>query len=104
MAQGTRTENTAVNRLIEMAHERPLDADDALFSPPSKKTLPPPFPRTRAPHSTQTQLAPAPPAIAKPVVARPAPTEHDAVTRPFDPVDVDIEVDDDADPDHTPLP
>ncbi len=73
----TKTENTAVNRLIEQAHTRTLDADDALFSsPPSRKTLPRPFPgridvsadppaplpRNRIPASTQTHLAAAPPA------------------------------------------
>lgn len=76
----TKTENTAVNRLIEQAHSRPLDADDALFSsPPPRKSLPRPFPnritpidepaplpRHRIPSSTQTQLAAAPPAAARP--------------------------------------
>ncbi|KAB2892632.1 MAG: hypothetical protein F9K40_18075, partial [Kofleriaceae bacterium] len=96
----TKTENTAVNRLIEQAHTRSLDADDALFSspPPSrsrdqlggvsetgaKKSLPRPFPnriapieppapmpRHRVPSSTQTQLHAAPPAQ----VQRPAELE-----------------------------
>jgi hypothetical protein len=76
----TKTENTAVNRLIEQAHSAPVDADDALFSsPPSRKhSLPRPFPnrigpvdppapmpRNRIPNSTQTELKAAPPAAKK---------------------------------------
>ncbi len=96
----TKTENTAVNRLIEQAHERPLDADDALFSspPPRRHTLPRPFPnriagieppapmpRHRIPSSTQTQLAAAPPP------ARPAELEDSGL------LELDDEVDDDDD-------
>ncbi|HUQ02660.1 MAG TPA: hypothetical protein VM261_09210 [Kofleriaceae bacterium] len=95
----TKTENTAVNRLIEQAHSRPLDADDALFSspPPRKSSLPRPFPnritpvdepapmpRHRIPSSTQTQLAAAPPAQKQ--IARPSDLEDSGL----------LEVDDDA--------
>jgi hypothetical protein len=91
----TKTENTAVNRLIEQAHSRPLDTDDALFSsPPPKKSLPRPFPskaieppapmpRHRIPNSTQTQLAAAP---------RPADLEDSGLLQVDDEDDDDIPV------------
>ena len=115
MAQGTKTENTAVNRLIEMAHTRSVDTDDALFSTPSpsarKPPLPRPFPgrmtvpvdppaplpRTRAPHSTQTQLAAAPPA------ARPSQRPDEVSTLPFDQIDEDLLDSDDVDDDDMPI-
>jgi hypothetical protein len=94
-------ENTAVNRLIEMAHGRSLEADDALFSEPRpspKKVLPPPF-RARVPASTQTALKAAPqpanPYVDEPVAPPPIkrmPVEAEAVDIP-----VDVE-------DPTPLP
>jgi hypothetical protein len=96
----TKTENTAVNRLIEQAHSRPLDTDDALFSSPApKKSLPRPFPskaieppaplpRHRIPSSTQTQLAAAPPAV----VARPADLEDSGLLQVDDEDDDDIPV------------
>jgi hypothetical protein len=97
----TKSENTAVNRLIEQAHSRPLDTDDALFSsPPPKKSLPRPFPskaidppapmpRHRIPNSTQTQLAAAPPAV----VERPADLEDSGL----------LQVDDEGDDDDIPV-
>jgi hypothetical protein len=97
----TKTENTAVNRLIEMAGTRPFEADDALFSspPPARKTLPKPFParigapvdppaplpRARTPHSTQTNLAAVTPA------SQPGPQEEIS-TRPFDQIELDPEL------------
>jgi hypothetical protein len=100
----TKTENTAVNRLIEQAHSRPLDADDALFSsPPPRKSLPRPFPnritpvdepapmpRHRIPSSTQTQLTAAPPAAK---IARPSDLEDSGL----------LEVDDADDDDDMPM-
>jgi len=89
MANGT-TDNTAVNRLIDLAQQRPVEADDTLFETPKRIPLPPPFrargasttmppplPRKRAPAATRTDLQAAPastidPASA-PVVAPPAP-------------------------------
>jgi len=45
MANGT-TDNTAVNRLIDLAQQRPVEADDTLFE--SQKRIPlPPVPRAR---------------------------------------------------------
>jgi hypothetical protein len=89
MANGT-TDNTAVNRLIDLAQQRPVEADDTLFETPKRIPLPPPFrargasttmppplPRKRAPAATRTDLQAAPastvdPASA-PVIAPPAP-------------------------------
>lgn len=83
MANGT-TDNTAVNRLIDLAQQRPVEADDALFETPKRiplpppfpargasSTMPPPLPRNRAPAATRTDLhAAAPPApVPAPVVA-----------------------------------
>ena len=66
MAEG-KPDNTAVNQLIDLAQQRPLAADDALFAPPRRPTLPPPFP-TRAvgtvpppPSASATRAASAPP-------------------------------------------
>ncbi len=42
MANGT-TDNTAVNRLIDLAQQRPVEADDTLFETPKRIPLPPPF-------------------------------------------------------------
>jgi len=94
----TKTENTAVNRLIEQAHSRPLDADDALFSStPPRKSLPRPFPnrivpedepaplpRHRIPTSTQTHLA------AAPAAPRPADLEDSGLLQVDDDDDDDI--------------
>ncbi|MBK7195006.1 MAG: hypothetical protein IPH80_21205 [Myxococcales bacterium] len=87
MANGT-TDNTAVNRLIDLAQQRPVEADDTLFEsqkriplpPPfrargASSTMPPPLPRNRAPAATRTDLhAAAPPAPVTPaaVAAPPA--------------------------------
>lgn len=100
MAQGTRTENTAVNRLIEMAQTKTLDTDDALFEspPPARRpALPRPFPariaapadppaplpRRRAPQATETGLtavpAAAPPVLAPPVLETPSPVPPPAI-------------------------
>lgn len=109
MAEGKR-DNTAVNELIDLAQQRPIETDDALFAAPRRPTLPPPFrprttgamppplPRHRAPAATRTDLmATAPRPAPAPVIAPPAPavpparivSEHDAPTRPFDRIDAD---------------
>ena len=51
MANGT-TDNTAVNRLIDLAQQRPVEADDTLFESQKRIPLPPPF-RARGASSTR---------------------------------------------------
>lgn len=95
MASGT-TDNTAVTRLIDLAQQRPVEADETLFDEPRRAPLPPP---SRARGSTSTLPPPLPRvmprasgAIPVQLSAPPAPPpvdEHEAPTRPFDLIEPD---------------
>ena len=92
MASGT-TDNTAVNRLIDLAQQRPVEADETLFEQPRRAPLPPPSrargatlppPLPRVPRATGAM-----PVHAAPPPAPPTIDEHEAPTRPFDLIEPD---------------